>query len=160
VTGPLLAVCRRFAESVAVIAFAVMFAGFVIGIGARYVFNQPVAWSNELCLVAYLWIVFWSSDILVRERQHIIFDVLYNLLKPRARRVLAIFLTASLAVVFLCALPGTYDYIVFLRTRHSTLLHWPMQLVFGCFLIFVVAVVVNALIRLWYLLRPGWEKHL
>jgi hypothetical protein len=35
-----------------------------------------------------------------------------------------------------------------------------MQLVFGCFIIFVIAVVVGALKRLWLLLRPGWEQQL
>ena len=49
---------RRFAESVSVVAFAVMFSGFVIGIFARYVFGTPIAWSNELCVIGYVWIVF------------------------------------------------------------------------------------------------------
>ena len=151
---------KRFAESVSVVAFAVMFAGFVIGIVARYVFNSPISWTNELCVVAYVWIVFWTSDILIKERQHIIFDVVYGLFPPRSRRALAIFVTLSLALVFLAALPGTIDYILFLRTRHSTLLHLPMQFVFGGFLIFLVAAVVSALRRLWQLLRPGWEQHI
>ncbi|ESY89226.1 TRAP-type C4-dicarboxylate transport system permease small subunit [Mesorhizobium sp. URHB0026] len=153
-------VWKRLAESVSVVAFAVMFAGFVIGIVARYVFNAPISWTNELCVVAYVWIVFWTSDILIKERQHIVFDVIYGLFPPRSRRVLAIFVTLSLAVVFLAALPGTFDYILFLRNRHSTLLHLPMQFVFGSFLIFLVALVVSALRRLWQLLRPGWEQHI
>jgi TRAP-type C4-dicarboxylate transport system permease small subunit len=151
---------KRFAESVAVASFAAMFAGFVIGIIGRYVFNAPVAWANELCLIAYVWIVFWSSDILVRERQHIIFDVFYNFFPPMARRYVAIFITLSLAIVFLCALPGTFDYIAFLHNRRSNTLHIPMPYIFGCFLIFVIAVVVNAVRRLWHLLRPGWEQQL
>lgn len=150
---------KRFAESVSVVAFAVMFAGFVIGIIARYVFNAPVSWANELCVVAYVWIVFWSCDILIKERQHIVFDVIYGLFSPRIRRALAIFVTLSLAAVFLAALPGTVDYFLFIRPRHTTLLHLPMQFVYGSFLIFVVAVVVSALRRLWQLLRPGWEKQ-
>jgi TRAP-type C4-dicarboxylate transport system permease small subunit len=157
---PAIRVLRRAAELLAAVLFALMFAGFVIQIASRYVFNSPVAWSLEVCMMTYLWVVFWSSDILVRERQHIVFDVLYNWLGPRKRRVLAIFITLSLAATFLCALPGTYDYINYLGRRHSMLLHVPMQLVFGCFLIFVIAVVVSALRRLWLLLRPGWEEQL
>ncbi|MDR3474097.1 MAG: TRAP transporter small permease [Devosia sp.] len=154
------ALWKLFSESVAVAAFAIMFVGFVIGITSRYLFDTPISWANELCVVAYVWIVFWSSDILLRERQHIVFDVLYNLFPPRGRRVAAIFITLSLGLVFLAAVPGTYDYIAFLRTRRSTSLHLPMILVFGCFLIFVVAVVVNAARRLWHLSHPGWEQHL
>ena len=151
---------KRFAESVAVVAFAIMFAGFVIGIVSRYVFNVPIAWANELCVVAFVWIVFWSSDILLKERQHIVFDVLYNFIPLQPRRYVAIFITLSLAIVFVAALPGTFNYIEFLHTRHSTSMHLPMQFVFGCFLIFVVAAAINALSRLWLLVRPGWEQHL
>lgn len=156
----LLTLWNRFAEWVSVVAFALMFGGFVVGIGGRYVFDAPVAWSNELCAIGFVWIVFWTSDILLTERQHIIFDVLYGLFPPRARRILALFLTLCLAVLFLAALPGTIDYTHFLRTRHSMLLHVPMQIVFGCFLIFVIAVIVSSIIRIWKLLRPGWERHL
>src|SRR5690554_5426433 len=119
---------KRFAETLAVLAFAVMFAGFVIGITARYVFGEPISWTNELCVVAYVWVVFWTSDILVKERQHIIFDVLYGLFPPGARRVMAIFVTLSLAAVFILVLPGTLDYVDFLKNRRTTLLHVPMQL--------------------------------
>jgi TRAP-type C4-dicarboxylate transport system permease small subunit len=153
-------ILKRCAESVSVVAFATMFAGFVIGICARYVFNEPIAWANELCLIAYVWIVFWTSDILIRERQHIVFDVLYNLFPPKYRRGLAILVTLSLAATFVAALPGTVDYILFLKRRHSTLLQVPMQFIYGSFLIFMVAVVVNALLRLWHLVRPGWERHI
>lgn len=151
---------RRFAESVSVVAFALMFSGFVIGIFARYVLNAPIAWSNELCVIGYVWIVFWTSDILLKERQHIVFDVIYGWFPPAGRRAVAIFISLSLALVFLAAIPGTYDYISFLGRRRSMLLHVPLQLVFGCFLIFVVAVVVNAVRRLWQLFRPGLEQHL
>jgi TRAP-type C4-dicarboxylate transport system permease small subunit len=99
----LLTVWKRFAESVSVVAFAMMFAGFVIGIGGRYVFNTPVAWSNELCAIGFVWIVFWTSDILLKERQHIVFDVIYGLFPPRARRILALLITLSLAILFLAA---------------------------------------------------------
>lgn len=137
-----------------------MFFGFVAGITARYVFNDPLSWANEICVIAFVWVTFWTSDILLKERQHIVFDVLYNILPPRARRIAAIFVTLSLALVFLAAWPGTLSYIEFLHTRHSTQLRIPMQLVFGCFLIFVVAVVVRALHRLWQLLHADWKQHL
>lgn len=151
---------QRFATTLAVVAFAVMFGGFVIGVGSRYLLNMPIAWANEVCLIAYLWVVFWSSDILLKERQHIVFDVFYGLLPLRGRRILAALITLSLVVTFVAVLPGTIDYWYFLRLRHSTALQLPMQFVFGGFVVFVVAVIVNALHRLWKLSRPGWESEL
>ena len=137
-----------------------MFFGFVAGITARYVFDAPLSWANELCVIAFVWVTFWTSDILLKEREHIVFDVLYNLMPPTIRRIVAIFITLSLAAVFLAALPGTLNYIEFLHTRHSTQLQVPMQLVFGCFLVFVIAVVISAVRRLWQLLRCDWQRRL
>lgn len=151
---------RWFSESFAVVAFAVMFGCFVLGITARYVFGDPISWTNELSVVAYVWVVFWTSDILVRERQHIIFDVLYELFPPRVRRFLAIFVTLSLAVTFIAVMPGTIDYVDYLRVRKTTLLRLPMQFVHVSFLLFVIAVAANALVRLWRLCRPGWEDYI
>jgi TRAP-type C4-dicarboxylate transport system permease small subunit len=68
---------HRGAELIAAAAFAVMFGAFMIQIVSRYVFDAPVSWSLEICSIGYIWIVFWTCDILVHERQHIIFDVLY-----------------------------------------------------------------------------------
>ena len=151
---------KRFAESAAVVAFAIMFGAFVVQVASRYVFNAPVAWTLEVCLIAYVWVVFWSSDILVRERQHIVFDVLYNMLPEPRRRWLAVFVSGSLLVVFALALPGVADYIGFVGRRRTTLLHIPMPYVFGTFLVFMVAVVVSAAFRLWKLFRPGWRDEL
>jgi len=157
--GRLLVLWKRFSESVAVVAFAAMFAGFVVGVTARYAFNAPLSWANEVCVVGFVWITFWTSDILLKERQHIVFDVLYNWVPLKGRRWVAVFITSSMAFIFIALLPGAISYISFLGTRHSLALHLPMQLVFGCFLIFVVAAAISALRRLWQLLRPGWEQH-
>ena len=77
------------------LAFAILFFAFMVQIVSRYVFNTPVSWSLELCSIAYVWVVFWSAGILVPERQHIAFDVLYHWFPPRARRWVAVFLTAQ-----------------------------------------------------------------
>jgi TRAP-type C4-dicarboxylate transport system permease small subunit len=151
---------RFFAEMVAAVLFAAMFAGFMIQIISRYIFNDPVSWSLELCSIAYVWVVFWTCDILVEERQHIIFDVLYEKFPPRWRRYLGIFNTASLGLVFLAILPSTIGYVHFMARRHSTVMHVRMDLVYACFAFFVLAVVVAASIRLWRLSTAGWERRL
>ncbi|MEO9227614.1 MAG: TRAP transporter small permease [Devosia sp.] len=148
---------KRFTESVAVVAFAVMFAAFVVQVASRYIFNAPIAWTLEVCLIAYVWVVFWSSELLVRERQHIIFDVLYNMAPLRQRRWLAVAITASLLIVFAVALPGTWDYVTFVARRRTTILHLPMPWVFGAFLVFLITAIASSAIRLAKLLRSGWQ---
>ena len=150
----------RFSERVSAVLFMAMFLGFMIQIVSRYVFNMPVSWSLELCSIAYVWVVFWSCDILVTERQQIRFDLLYNMFPPKARRVLAIVNTATLGIIFLAALPGVIDYVLFLGRRSSMLLKIRMDLVYSCFAIFMVAVILNAAFRIWRLFGRRWQDEL
>ena len=150
----------RFSEWVAAALFAMMFIGFLIQIISRYVLNMPVTWSLELCSIGYIWVVFWSCSILVSERRQIVFDLLYIKFPPRQRRVLAIVNTATLGLVFLAAMPGVLDYVLFLGRRSSMLLRIRMDLVYSCFAIFMVAVIVGAAIRIWQLSGRSWEQHL
>lgn len=151
----------RLAEWAAAAMFAAMFCAFMIQIVSRYVFNLPVSWSLEICSIAYVWVVFWTCDILVRERQHIVFDVLYVKLPPKVRRLVAIANTAMLGGIFVLALPGTLDYIAFLTRRSTMILHVPMHLVYSVFGIFMIAVICSAAVRLVRLSRRRtWQDNL
>lgn len=158
-TGDLRVRLKRFAELVAAAAFAAMFGAFMIQIVSRYVLNMPVSWSLEICSIAYIWIVFWTSDLLVSERQHIIFDVLYLKFPPKWRRLVGIFNTASLGLIFLAGLWVTLDYI-FTQTRKTMILHVPLSIVYSCFGVFMIAVIVGAALRLRKLFGASWQQNL
>ena len=151
---------KKFAELAAAAMFLVMFVSFMAQILSRYVFDAPLSWTLEICSIAYIWVIFWSCDILVSERQHIIFDVLYQKFPPQPRRLLAIFNTAVVALTFLAALPGTLDYIAFLGRRHTMVLHLPFDIVYSCFGIFMIAAIIGAAIRLRRLASSSWKTHL
>ena len=140
--------------------FAAMFGAFMIQIVSRYVFDAPVSWSLEICSITYVWVVFWSCNLLLTERQHIVFDVLYQRLPPRWRRAAAIAITASLGLIFLAALPTILDYIAFLGRRKTMILRIPFDYVYACFGIFMLAVVASAAWRLRRLLGASWQKYI
>ncbi|WP_119274401.1 TRAP transporter small permease [Taklimakanibacter deserti] len=151
---------KSFAELMAAAMFATMFLAFMAQILSRYVFNVPLSWTLEVCSIAYIWVIFWSCDILLSERQHIIFDVLYKKFPPRPRRWVAIANTAAIGLTFLAALPGILDYIAFLGRRHTMVLHVPFDIVYSCFGIFMIAAIVGAALRLRRLLSSSWKQNL
>ena len=151
---------HRAAELISAAAFAAMFGAFMIQIVSRYIFNAPVSWSLEICSIGYVWIVFFTSNVLLTERQHIVFDVLYQAFPPRQRRMLAVALTATLGIIFLAALPVTLEYLTFLGGRKTMILRIPMDIVYSCFGIFMIAVVVGAALRLKRLFGADWQRHL
>ena len=150
----------RFAEGVAAFSFAVLFFAFILQVVSRYVFNAPIAWTLELCSISYVWVVFWTCGILLGEREHIVFDVIYNWFSSGPRRWIALFNTASLGLVFLAAIPTIFGYIQYLGPRGTMILHIRMDLVYSCFAIFMIAVVIGAATRLRQLAGTNWRNAL
>ena len=145
------------ANDVAALLLAAMFLAFILQITSRYVFNAPIEWTQELCLTLWLWTVFWGSAFCLRDEEHIRFDMLYNAVGRRTRRVFAALSAAAIVLAFLAALPGTWSFVSFLTIKKSASMRIPMAYIFSIYLVFMVAVVVLYGRRLVQILR-GREK--
>ncbi len=150
---PLLAFLHRRAEDVLVLLTMVMFAAFIIQIGSRYLFNAPTDWTHELILITWVWVVFWGAAFFLRDRDHVKFDVLYNLGREKARRVMSLITAFALIGAFALALPATVDFIDFKKIRASDILGIRMDLIFSVYLIFVAGLLAHYGYRAWRLLR-------
>ena len=146
----------RFSEWVAAALFAMMFVAFMIQIVSRYVLNMPVSWSLELCSIGYVWVVFWSCGILVQRAA-----------ADRLRRALPQVPAARSGGCSRSSTPprsassssppcrASLDYVLLPRPPHPRCCcRIRMDLVYSCFAIFMVAVIVGAAIRIWRLFRP------
>lgn len=144
---------RARADNVAVGLLTAMFLSFVLQIAARYVFNFPIGWTLELCLTTWIWVVFWEGAFILRDRDHVRFDLVYHLAGERLRRVMAIVAALGILVGFVAALPATFDYITFYKIKRSATLQIRLDYVFSVYGIFAVALIVRYVLRLWRLVR-------
>ena len=60
----------------------------VLAVFARYVFGQSLTWTEEVPRYLLIWISFLGAAACVARREHVGFDVLFNALPDRIRRVL------------------------------------------------------------------------
>jgi len=144
---------RRRADDVAVLLLGAMFASFIVQIVSRYVFNEPLGWTLEMCLTTWLWTVFWASSFCLKHDDHIRFDMLYNAVGRGTRRVFAAIGAMCVVAAMVAALPGTWDFVSFLTIKRSATLRIPLAYVFCIYLIFMLATVVLFGHRLWRTLR-------
>jgi len=151
---------RARADDVTVGLLAAMFAAFILQIVSRYVFNHPLGWTLELCLTTWLWLVFWASAFVLKEADHVKFDLLYLLCGRRGRRALALVSAAALLAGFLASLPATLDYIAFYEIKKSATLGIRLDIVFSVYGLFAVAMVVRYAARAWHLARGGTPDEL
>ena len=148
---------RQAASLVAGLLFVAVFAVFDWKIALRYFAGDAATWADEVSVVLFIAIVFWANAFVVRDRDQITFDLLYNPAPPALRRAMAIARCLLVGGVFACALPGTVDYLQFLWRERTPVLGLRLDWVYAPFGLFMAAVVVRAVWGLARLLGPRWR---
>lgn len=151
---------KRGAELICAALFAVMFGAFLIQVFTRYVLNDPVSWSMEIALLAYIWIIFVAGATIVRIEEHISFDMIYQAAKPKGKRVMALITSGAILLAFLAAFPANFGFITFMAIDTTWILEIRFDIVFFCFLIFMVAVILRTLYRIKRLTGPKWHEEI
>jgi TRAP-type C4-dicarboxylate transport system permease small subunit len=130
-------------EAVAAAMLAALFLTFMLQIISRYIMDSPFGWTLELCLTLWVWIVFFGCAMIVRDRDHVTFDIVYLAFPRGVRRVLALISAGAIAVGLIWSLLPTWDYIDFLRIKRSSTLRIPMRTVFSVYAFFLVVVALR-----------------
>jgi TRAP-type C4-dicarboxylate transport system permease small subunit len=146
---------HRTAALVAGLMFAAVFLIFMLKVVLRYAFAIQLAWADELCAVLFVWIIFWANAFIVPERDQIRFDLVVRALPPRGQRVADFVRTVVLGGIVIAALPGSIGYIMFLANQRTAVLELPLDLVYACFGLFLVAVAVRAVLHVVRLCRSA-----
>jgi len=151
---------KIIADTIGALFFLSAFVGFIIQIFYRYVMNQPLLWTEEFTMIAFVWAVFWAAAFCVPVREHVSFDVVYDIVSERTRRLFTMFSMVVLIVAFAMLIPYTWDYLDFLTRKKSSVLRLPMNLVYGCYLLFLFGFTVQAIWRLKQLFGPKWRDEI
>ena len=96
-----MALLERFSHALAVITGWVLFLiGLMLGfeVVARYFFNAPTVWAEELSRLFMVWAVFVGSSVLIQTEEHIRVTVVTEMLPPGIRRVMR-FLSMCVVIV-------------------------------------------------------------
>jgi TRAP-type C4-dicarboxylate transport system permease small subunit len=151
---------RKLADWIACAMFAAVFLIFNYKIFTRYFEHDEAAWADEVLVILFVWIIFWANAFLVPDKQQISFDLIYRLLPDDTKRYVAITRALLIGGIFAWALPGSLDYIHFLWREHTPVLNLPLDWIYACFGIFLVAVIVRALVSGARLLGSRWRGEI
>jgi TRAP-type C4-dicarboxylate transport system permease small subunit len=151
---------RKLADWAACAMFVAVFLIFNYKIFTRYFEHDEAVWADEVLVILFVWIIFWANAFLLRDKQQISFDLVYRLLPDETKRYVALARAALIGGIFAWAFPGSLDYIRFLWREHTPVLNLPLDWVYACFGIFLVAVIARALISGAKLLGPRWRDEI
>jgi len=151
---------QRAAERVAALLIAAIFAVILAGVASRYLFGAPLAWADEIAAILFLWLVFWTGACVLRLREHVAFEIVYELLPPAGRRVLGFAGAAACAMMLGLSLPKIADFVAFLWRERTPVLQWRLDWLYSCFVLFVAVAAIRFAARAIALLRASWREEL
>ncbi|HQS31227.1 MAG: C4-dicarboxylate ABC transporter permease [Polaromonas sp. 39-63-203] len=124
--------------------FLALFIVFLVQITARFGFNRPLAWTDEGAVILYVWIILWAAAVVVPEREHVVFDLVWNSVSRRTRQVMRIAGHLLVGGLALTAIPASWDYVHFMNREGTPVLGVSFMWVFLPFVLLLVALVVRA----------------
>lgn len=144
---------RRGADAIGVGLFAALFLTFIVQITARFVFDRPLPWTDELAVILYVWVILWAAAFMVPARDHVVFDLVYNAMGPRTRRGMLLAGSVMIGSLAAYALPGSWDYVRFMAREGTPVLGVPFLWVFVPFVLLLLALAVRSALEVAALLR-------
>lgn len=142
-------VFRGLADAVPAILLAAMFVCFIIQVFMRYVMNDPVGWTVEVCVIAWLWILLWGQSVSVEERDEIRFDIVYGSVAPRTRRWFRMIFSVLLVGIYAWSLPALWDFVTFMKIQKTSYLDIRFNWVYSVALIFSGVTILRYLLIFW-----------
>jgi len=82
------------------------------GVIARYVFHNPLIWSDELASILFLWLAMLGSAVAFERGDHMRMTAVVSKLQPATRAFLDVLATAAALAFLLLILPHAWEYAV------------------------------------------------
>ena len=170
----------RIAEAIAATALAAMFIIFLLQIFTRYsgklsqwmpVPNlslwmseiEPLRWTVYLISLIWVWLIFFGCSFVVRERDHVAFDIFHQAAPPRIRKIMTVLGAIILLAVMLISLPATWDAIManrLMELKKLQTLRMPItgnkiaiKWLFFPYLVLMAAIIIRSCFRIFVALR-------
>lgn len=171
---PLQATFRHTVEAVAAAMMAAMFLTFILQIIVRYSARLPwlaesvplldpslYGWTLEFCLLMWIWLVFWGNAFIVKDRDHVTFDILFYHVRPAIRRWFVIIAGVVICVAMVISIEPTWAKFYILRLKKTaTLSHvfgdWiRMRDIYSVYMLFLIAVALRYAYAIYHAFRYG-----
>ena len=124
--------------------FLALFVVFIVQITARFCFNKPLPWTDEAAVILYVWVILWAAAFIVPEREHVVFDLVWNSVNQRTRQVMRIVGNLMVGALALCGIPASWDYVHFMAREGTPVLGLPFMWVFLPFVLLLAALAVRS----------------
>lgn len=135
---------RKIANAIGGLLFLALFLTFLIQIAARFGFNQPLPWTDELAVILYLWVILWSCAFVVPEKEHVMFDLIWNSATSATRRLMRMVGHTLIGGLAISAIPASWEYVHFMARENTAVLGLSFEWVFLPFVLLLVSLAARS----------------
>ena len=151
---------KKVTDFIGTASYGILFLTFIFQVIMRFIFNKPLTWSDELIVILYVFSMFWAGAFLLKEKDHVMLDLIYEHLPAQGKRAFSIAYSLLIGGLFLWAVPASYSYISFMMREKTPVLDVPFGIVFGAFMLFLLAVGLFYVRKLFVLLGANWKAEI
>ena len=144
---------RKTSEIVIVFLFGLLVAVVFYQVVARYVFNDPPSWTEELARYCQVWIILLTSSICIRKGSHLSVDYFGHRIGAAAKRKLNIVMSALIVLYILVVIIFGWRMMVVGQYQLSPALQVKMSFVYVIFPLSGFLMLLEALIKTAALIR-------
>ena len=96
----------------------VLVAVITVSIVARYFFNNPFTWTEELCTFLFIWFSFLGATLATYEKRHVSVDMIVSRLPRTVNNIIKVCTNLLILVFFVLLIVGSF--ILFPTMLHTS----------------------------------------
>ncbi len=123
-----------------VLSFLAMFVAFLLQVFSRYVVGQPLTWTQEVIVMAFVWTVVLGACYTMRVRGHVRFTMIYDRFGPKPAAVLRLLGNLIVFAAFALLIVPSYRYSFFLGFQKTAVFRVSFTFMFLTFVYFLASV--------------------
>jgi TRAP-type C4-dicarboxylate transport system permease small subunit len=140
-------IIRKATEAVIVFLFAVLTASVFYQVMARYLFNNPPSWTEELARYCQVWVIMLASSICIRKGSHLAVDYFGHNFSERVKQRINIAINLLVVFYILIIIIFGWKLMVAGRYQLSPALQIKMSFVYVIFPLSGVLMLMEAVLK-------------
>ncbi len=147
ISGQISRILQKIETFIGTACLIALFTLMIVNAGARYLFDFPIIWSDEMNNFLFIWIGFLSCAYIMGNDGHMRITVLLHALSPSARYIITTVTNCIMIVVFAVFIPSLFQLLG--KVTYSGLLRIPLKYVYFImplsFILMILHIVNNVL---------------
>ncbi len=117
-----------------------------IQVFARFIFDRPLVWSDELARFTLIWMVFIGAAVVAFDNKHMAVEIFHAKLSPKINLILSLFMRVLVLIFLFITAYSSIDLIQISHYQHSGALgipnsYWRVAAPVGCVLMMIFIVI-------------------